>query len=150
MNILFVCTGNTCRSFMAEAIFNHVNDIEEVTAKSAGIAVVPGSLSSSNACKVINDDINIDLSNREAVQLNEEIIDESDLILTMTYSAKDLLCNLSPEDSDRTFCITEYVGKEDEILDPFGGDIDVYRDTYTQLKDNILLLLKKLKEDRQS
>lgn len=150
MNILFVCTGNTCRSFMAEAIFNSLNNMEEINAKSAGIAVVPGSVSSGNACKIINEDINIDLSNREAVQLSEEILDESDLILTMTYSAKDLLSNLSLEDSDRIFCITEYVGVEGEILDPFGGDIEVYRNTYNQLKNIILLLLKKLKEDRQN
>ncbi|EPS46567.1 low molecular weight protein tyrosine phosphatase [Clostridium botulinum CFSAN002367] len=118
MNILFVCTGNTCRSFMAEAIFNSLNNMEELTAKSAGIAVVPGSVSSSNACKIINEDINVDLSNREAIQLDEEILDQSDLILTMTYSAKDLLSNLSLEDSDRIFCITEYVGQKGEILDP--------------------------------
>ncbi|MCS4465401.1 low molecular weight protein arginine phosphatase [Clostridium botulinum] len=134
MNILFVCTGNTCRSFMAEAIFNSLNNMEELTAKSAGIAVVPGSVSSSNACKIINEDINVDLSNREAIQLDEEILDQSDLILTMTYSAKDLLSNLSLEDSDRIFCITEYVGQKGEILDPFGGDIEVYKNTYEQLK----------------
>ncbi|ABS34532.1 low molecular weight protein arginine phosphatase [Clostridium botulinum] len=150
MNILFVCTGNTCRSFMAEAIFNSLNNMEELTAKSAGIAVVPGSVSSSNACKIINEDINVDLSNREAIQLDEEILDQSDLILTMTYSAKDLLSNLSLEDSDRIFCITEYVGQKGEILDPFGGDIEVYKNTYEQLKNIILLLLKKLKEDRQN
>ncbi|WP_251861568.1 low molecular weight protein arginine phosphatase [Clostridium sp. Marseille-Q2269] len=150
MNILFVCTGNTCRSFMAEAIFNHLNHIEDVTAKSAGIAVVPGSVSSSNACKIINEDMNIDLSNREAVQLDEDILDQSDLILTMTYSGKDLLCNLSQDDSSRIFCITEYVGEKGEILDPFGGDIEVYRNTYNQLKNIILLLLKKLKEDRHN
>ncbi|MCS4462159.1 low molecular weight protein arginine phosphatase, partial [Clostridium botulinum] len=99
---------------------------------------------------IINEDINIDLSNREAVQLDEEILDQSDLILTMTYSAKDLLSNLSLEDSDRIFCITEYVGQKGEILDPFGGDIEVYKNTYEQLKNIILLLLKKLKEDRQN
>ncbi len=48
------------------------------------------------------------------------------------------------------FCITEYVGQKGEILDPFGGDIEVYKSTYEQLKNIILLLLKKLKEDRQN
>ncbi|EJO5346217.1 low molecular weight protein arginine phosphatase [Clostridium botulinum] len=150
MNILFVCTGNTCRSFMAEAIFNSLNNIEGIKAKSAGIAAVPGSISSSNACKIINEDINIDLSNREAVQLNEQILNESDLILTMTYSVKDLLCNLFLKHSNRIFCITEYVGEKGEVLDPFGGDIEVYKNTYEQLKNIILLLLKKLKEDRRN
>ena len=43
MNILFVCTGNTCRSCMAEAIFNSICDIDGVRAYSAGISIIPGS-----------------------------------------------------------------------------------------------------------
>ncbi|WP_050608326.1 low molecular weight protein arginine phosphatase [Clostridium niameyense] len=147
MNILFICTGNTCRSCMAEAIFNSLSDDSDIIANSAGLAVVPGSVTSDNTCTIVKEKNGVDLSNREAVQLTEDMIEEADLILTMTYSMKDLLINLLMGDSNRIFCINEYVGLEGEILDPYGGDIDVYEQTYDQLKNNIILLLKKIKED---
>ncbi|NEZ47422.1 low molecular weight protein arginine phosphatase [Clostridium niameyense] len=147
MNILFICTGNTCRSCMAEAIFNSLSDDSDIIANSAGLAVVPGSVTSDNTCIIVKEKNGVDLNNREAVQLTEDMIEEADLILTMTYSMKDLLINLLMGDSNRIFCINEYIGLEGEILDPYGGDIDVYEQTYDQLKNNIILLLKKIKED---
>lgn len=148
MNILFVCTGNTCRSCMAEAIFNSIKDSDKYIAKSAGIYVVHNSISSNNACKVLKDNLNIDIYNREAVQINNYSISEADLILTMTYDIKDLLIKNIPEISEKTFCITEYLGEEGEIPDPFGKNIEVYNNTYNYIKKNILLILKKLKEDK--
>lgn len=147
MNILFICTGNTCRSCMAEAIFNSLSDDSNIVANSAGLAVVPESVASDNTCTIVKEKNGVDLSDRKAVQLTEDMIEEADLILTMTYSMKDLLINLLMGDSNRIFCINEYIELEGEILDPYGGDIDVYEQTYNQLKNNIILLLKKLKED---
>jgi protein-tyrosine phosphatase len=147
MNILFVCAGNTCRSCMAEAIFNHINNMENVKAFSAGVSSVKGSRTSKNSAAVVEYNTGLNISKREAVQLNSEMLETSDLVLTMTYSIRNYLVGLFPNYKNKIFALNQYVGVEGEISDPYGGDISVYNDTYKSLKRNLDLLLLKLKED---
>lgn len=148
MDILFVCAGNTCRSCMAEAIFNHLNNIENISAASAGVSVARGSRTSKNSAAVVEYNTGFDLSKREAVQLTEKQICDSGLILTMTNNIKNYLSGTFPNYSDKIFTLNEYVGVEGEISDPYGGDISVYNNTYNDLQEKIKLLLVKLKEDK--
>lgn len=148
MKILFVCTGNTCRSCMAEAVFNYYCDNERISAISAGVNVVTGSKTSINAAQVIKVNLGNDIANRPAVQITEDLICESDIVLTMTSTHKRLLAMNYPKFSGRIFTLNEYVGVKGDIVDPFGGDISVYENTFGNLKKIINLLLDKLKEDR--
>lgn len=148
MNILFVCTGNTCRSCMAEAIFNHKCNIHNINAKSAGIAVLPGSKASKNSSSVVLSQLSADISGREAVQLTEKHLNNADLILTMTSNIRDILSSKFPQLKNRIFTINEYVGVKGDIIDPYGGNISVYEETFFELNKSIELLLDKLKEDR--
>lgn len=147
MNILFVCAGNTCRSCMAEAIFNHINNIEEFHALSAGVAAVKGSCTSQNSAAVVEYNTGLDISDREAVQLSKELVIKADLVLTMTRNIKNCILDLFHDYKDKIFTLNEYVGVKGEISDPYGGDISVYNKTYNELTEKIELLLVKLKED---
>ena len=147
MNILFVCTGNTCRSCMAEAIFNSIKDDSSLRAFSAGVHIVPKSKTSKNSAKIVFDKLNSDINNRAAVQLTAEHIQNADLILTMTGRIKELLKSSFPQFSDKIDTINTFTGALGDIVDPYGGSIEVYEKTYSSLKKSIVLLLAKLKED---
>ncbi|MBM7645372.1 protein-tyrosine phosphatase [Scopulibacillus daqui] len=112
-NILFVCTGNTCRSPMAEAILKHKGkDIFNV--KSAGVFANNGSPAHPHAVQVLKDrDISVD---HRSQALDKSLIDWADLILTMTENHKQLLCGQYPESIDKTYTLKEFIllGKDEE------------------------------------
>jgi len=147
MNILFLCTGNTCRSRMAEAIFNEINDAKNIKAYSAGIMAVSGTRTSKNAAMVIKENLDIDISSDPARMLSSEMVEKADLILTMTDSIEKLVKSAYPAYIEKIFTLNGYIGLNSNILDPFGGDLQVYRQTFNQLNNSILLLNNKLKED---
>ena len=139
--ILFVCTGNTCRSAMAAAIFNDIamkRDID-VMIESAGLAAPDGEQASLNAVKALAE-MGIDLSYHRAKTLSPELIGIADIILTMTGSHKAVISQYAP---DKVFTLKEYVGENGDVADPYGGDIEIYRATASELKT----LLEKLAEE---
>lgn len=134
--ILFVCTGNTCRSPMAEGIFNdfaNKNGIDAV-AKSAGIFITERTVST-NAVKVMAE-LGIDISSHIPTPITIGLIDESDVILTMTENHKNQLiaCDVS---SAKVFTLSQYVGENCDISDPYGGDEEIYRKTCEEIRSLI-------------
>ncbi|WP_138203943.1 low molecular weight protein arginine phosphatase [Haloimpatiens lingqiaonensis] len=148
MKVLFVCTGNTCRSVMAEAIFNNCCKEKDICAFSAGLSVIPNSIASENAIYVVKENLKINLNHRKAIQIDEKIIENSDLILTMTSAIRDVLKNNFPKYSDNIFTLNDYIGFSGNISDPFGGNIEVYKDTFFELQGKIFLLIGKIREDK--
>ena len=146
MKILFICTGNTCRSCMAETIFNQVCNIDGLESFSAGVSISVGSFTSKNASKLLIDRLGRDISKRVAVQLDGKLIKDANLILAMSNSVKQHAISYFEVPKNVTYTLNEYVDAIGEVCDPYGEDLSIYKKTYEQLEYLINLLISKLKE----
>ncbi|MGL5152563.1 MAG: low molecular weight protein arginine phosphatase [Clostridium sp.] len=149
MNILFVCTGNTCRSIMAEYLFNNINENLGLTCSSAGISIVKGSVTTCNSVKIIEREFNTNIKNRPAIQLKEDQLVKADLVLTMTEYGKEYIKEYFSKYNNKVFTLGEYVGEKNDITDPYGSSLAVYEKTYKEIKDLINKLLNMV-EKRES
>ncbi|KMT22796.1 low molecular weight protein arginine phosphatase [Clostridium cylindrosporum] len=143
MKLLFVCTGNTCRSPMAQEIAKKVLAEKGIDAKvsSAGIYAFMGTSASENSLKVM-EEIGLDLSNHMASLLDRKMLEENDIILTMTQGHKESIISSAPDFKDKIYTFGEYIGIGKDIIDPFGGSVDVYRSCRQQLEDYTYKLLE--------
>lgn len=146
-SILFVCTGNTCRSSMAEALFKHfaVNGGKAVDAVSGGTAVFGSQGASKNAILALAE-MGIDLKAHRSKGVTSQMIDAADLILTMTRSHKAQLLAARPDAKHKIFTLAEYCSEDGskDISDPFGGDLNTYIKCRDEIADNLKKLINKL------
>ncbi|WP_209460711.1 low molecular weight protein arginine phosphatase [Youngiibacter multivorans] len=130
MKVLFVCTGNTCRSPMAEVIFNEM--YKNHHAESRGLHTRHGDRIEANALRVLKREYGFD-ENRIAEQVTYSDINEADIVIAMTEAHKRELSGLYGMDNVRT--LKELAGSKGDIIDPYGMDEFVYRRVFSEIRE---------------
>jgi protein arginine phosphatase len=146
-NLLFVCSGNTCRSPLAAAITErllHERGWQHVAVASAGTAALNGANATDLATEVAAEH-GLDLTVHRSRELTPDVIAWADLVLTMTPSQRESIERLGAE--SKVALVTDFIegpGNGEAVHDPFGGDLQMYRRTYAQLEEAAAALLARL------
>ncbi len=144
--LLFVCTGNTCRSPLAEALARSLlEERDGWSVASAGLAAAEKAGATAGAEKAAAC-LGLDLSAHTARQLTPSMLADADLVLAMTAYHVQSLRKLFPHFAVKIHALKEYLGAQGDVYDPFGGSSEVYRATALELQELCAKLAEKLRE----
>lgn len=133
MNIVFVCTGNTCRSPMAEGITRTLAAEMNVDVEiaSAGLFAAYGAKPTTQAVNAVQDIV--DISKHESQPLTMSLVNNADLVIGMTEDHKTVLLRQFPFEMQKIKTLAEWGGSAGDVADPFGSSQEVYNQCSEQI-----------------
>ena len=142
-NVLFVCSGNTCRSPMAEGIFKTMSSPKYCEARSAGI-IAMGGLQAAHYARQVVKDYGGSIDRHRSRYLDRELIDWADLILVMEFKHYESVLEINPDAVVKTFLLREYRHKTKytEVPDPVGLDLAAYEQAAAKMYPTLKRLAK--------
>lgn len=143
--LIFVCTGNTCRSPMAEAIYKNLEKVSDMKVISRGLVVLFSEPLNPKA-EIVLKKHDLELPNHVSKGLKEIDMEENTIILTMTANQKKKVTELFP-DAKEVYTIKEYTGEIGDVVDPYGGTLMDYEECYIELGRLVKKTLYKLNEE---
>src|SRR5436305_3620706 len=143
--VLFICTGNVCRSPMAEGIFRYaVQGRGDYRVFSAGLGAMEGQPPSPYGVQAVRE-LGIDISSQRSRMLTPDLVQQAEYIFGMTHSHIDTVMLLYPHAAEKTFMLREFDETldlfEKDISDPIGGSYDVYLSCRDQIEQGMVSLL---------
>ena len=149
MELIFVCSGNICRSSMAEGLARHIwaerfGAAGDLKISSAGIAAWPGDPATPEAVFALRAK-GIDIDAHRARQLTAEIADNAGLILVMTKQHKEHIIKNFPKSAGKVFLLAEFAGKgEKDVDDPYGGPLKTYQRCAERIEPLVVAALNRI------
>jgi len=137
----FICTGNSCRSPMAECYFKSIIDKNiEINVFSAGTACANGWNASKEAIEIM-DRLNLDLRPHKSTPLSKEMVETTDMLIVMTNMHKEAIISRWPEASKKIYLLREFEENsninDQEIMDPVGFPVEIYEKCFDLMKEPI-------------
>ena len=137
-NILFVCTGNTCRSVFAEYIMKKLDPLQKYKISSAGVLAHPNLSIPPNVAQLLRKE-NVQNFRHIPSKISKELVDEADYVFVMERYHKDFIADNFPQVKNKVFLLAEQ-----EIEDPIGGSEETYRKCLKEIKKALGNVFKKL------
>ena len=154
--IIFVCTGNSCRSVMAEALFKKMTASYpgSFSASSAGINAIDGYSATPETVRVLKEEEGIDMSGHQSRRLTQGMILESDKIIVMESAHRDWILQSAPQAMKKVALLTEYVTDGDyvknrmDVPDPIRMSDNFYKNVLDVIRTCVKRIAEQMIQER--